>query len=375
MDYNIEEIKKKIEELYPNFKVSSARNTITAKLQLPKVRQYVAIHLHPTTEEPRSFGMHDYEGNAIKNSPWIARNKSYSQFLGAGSRALGKDPLETFQDAIESVKFRLSEIKELLAISRALGMSLEESSSIKKGTNMKLTESQLRRIIREELEDVNKQAFKAPLSTKSMNSLKSKASNPASSAPRSSQVSSRSIKDRLPEILRLHALFLDDDPGGSRADLSRAELRGADLEDADLQSAILRSAVLQGADLEGANLKDANLQGADLRGAALQGSDLRYAILQGAELQYADLRHTDLRSADLRSAILRGVDLRHANLQRTVLRGADLEGANLQGVNFRYADLEGANLQRANLRGADLKGAKYDPQIKKMSISDETTIF
>jgi uncharacterized protein YjbI with pentapeptide repeats len=60
----------------------------------------------------------------------------------------------------------------------------------------------------------------------------------------------------LQEALRLHLLWLDDDPEGVRADLSGADLRGADLSEADLR----------GADLSGADLRGADLSRADLRG-------------------------------------------------------------------------------------------------------------
>ncbi len=53
----------------------------------------------------------------------------------------------------------------------------------------------------------------------------------------------------LPEILKLHKLWLEKNPDGRRADLSDAHLRGADLLQANLS----------GANLRGANLSDADL--------------------------------------------------------------------------------------------------------------------
>jgi hypothetical protein len=53
----------------------------------------------------------------------------------------------------------------------------------------------------------------------------------------------------LPEVLRLHALWLNGDPTGQRANLSWANLSGADLSGANLSGANL-----SGADLSGANL-------------------------------------------------------------------------------------------------------------------------
>ena len=71
----------------------------------------------------------------------------------------------------------------------------------------------------------------------------------------------------LAETLRLHRLWLQDDPAGVHAILCDANLRGANLRDADLRGAILRDADLRGAILRGADLRGAILRGADLRDA------------------------------------------------------------------------------------------------------------
>ena len=86
-------------------------------------------------------------------------------------------------------------------------------------------------------------------------------------------------KEELKEILDNHKKWLNDEPGGKKANLSGADLSGADL------------------------------RYADLRGADLRGANLRYADLSFANLRYADLRGANLRGADLRSADLRGADL------------------------------------------------------------------
>ena len=54
--------------------------------------------------------------------------------------------------------------------------------------------------------------------------------------------------EKLQEILTKHKLWLDDDLGGSRADLSRANLSRANLSGADLSGADLRWANLSGAE-------------------------------------------------------------------------------------------------------------------------------
>ena len=112
-------------------------------------------------------------------------------------------------------------------------------------------------------------------------------------------------KEQLDDILRKHALWINNESGGERvnlyqanlsranlyqANLSRANLRGADLYRADLSRANLSGADLSGADLRGANLYQANLSRANLRGANLSGAYLYQANLHEANLSGADLR-------------------------------------------------------------------------------------
>ena len=96
------------------------------------------------------------------------------------------------------------------------------------------------------------------------------------------------IKEQLDEILEKHKKWLNDEPGGERANLF-----GADLFRANLFGANLRGADLRGADLRGANLREADLCGANLRGAHLQGANLWGAGLRGANLWEADLQGAD----------------------------------------------------------------------------------
>ena len=64
-------------------------------------------------------------------------------------------------------------------------------------------------------------------------------------------------KKKLDEILKKHAVWLDNKDGGKRADLRDADLRDADLRDADLRDANLRCADLTGTFLRGADLSGA----------------------------------------------------------------------------------------------------------------------
>jgi hypothetical protein len=95
--------------------------------------------------------------------------------------------------------------------------------------------------------------------------------------------------DNLKETLELHQKWLNNEPGGVRANL-------------------------RGADLSGANLSWANLRGADLRGAYLSWANLHRANLSGADLSGANLSWANLRGADLRGVNLSGANLIRANL-------------------------------------------------------------
>ena len=142
----------------------------------------------------------------------------------------------------------------------------------------------------------------------------------------------RSVRDRLPEILAAHRKWVLGKEGCGRANLRDANLHGAYLRDADLRDANLHGADLRGADLRGANLRGADLHGANLRGADLHGANLHGAYLRGADLRGANLRGADLHGANLHGAYLRDADLRDADL-----RGADLHGANLHGAYLHGA--------------------------------------
>ena len=78
--------------------------------------------------------------------------------------------------------------------------------------------------------------------------------------------------EKLTEILAEHKLWLNNEKGGVRANLSKANLRWADLSKANLRGANLRGADLSGADLSGADLSGADLSKANLRGADLSGA-------------------------------------------------------------------------------------------------------
>ena len=61
------------------------------------------------------------------------------------------------------------------------------------------------------------------------------------------------------ETLRLHKLWVEGHPDGSRANLKGANLKGANLKGADLRGAHRYGSTPYGADLRGANLTQATL--------------------------------------------------------------------------------------------------------------------
>ena len=83
----------------------------------------------------------------------------------------------------------------------------------------------------------------------------------------------------LKAILKLHQKWLNNEVGGTRADLTGADLSGANLTRANLTDANLTRA-----NLTDAILTDANLTGAILYGANLTGANLTDVDLTGANL-------------------------------------------------------------------------------------------
>ena len=104
-------------------------------------------------------------------------------------------------------------------------------------------------------------------------------------------------KEELESILEKHKLWLGNDPGGERADLSWADLSRADLSRAYLYRANLYRANLSRANLSGANLSEADLSEADLSWANLSRADLSWADLSRADLSWANLSGANLSEA------------------------------------------------------------------------------
>ncbi len=167
-------------------------------------------------------------------------------------------------------------------------------------------------------------------------------------------------KEELDLILDKHDMWLKDEDGGEKANLSSANLSSANLSSANLRYANLSSA----------NLSSANLRYADLRYADLRSADLRSAYLSYADLRSADLRSAYLRSADLRSAYLSYADLSSATGQYYITQRSD-------GYQFFLVlDESGSWMIRAGCRYKSIQSYRdhlrtYDCEDKKI----ETTLI
>ena len=136
----------------------------------------------------------------------------------------------------------------------------------------------------------------------------------------------RDVPEDLAEKLRLHSLWLDENPFGRCAFIRRRNLSDCLLE-------------------------NARLQGIEAEHCSFAGAIMKGAWLTSADLDFADLQVCDLRRANLIDASLYKANLRYANLSGACLRGADLTGADLRDVNLENADLRKANLNDALLGG------------------------
>jgi len=167
-------------------------------------------------------------------------------------------------------------------------------------------------------------------------------------------------QEKLNDIIKLHQMWLNDEVGGIKADLSYTDLSGVDLSKVNLSDA----------DLSDANLSYANLSYANLSYADLSGTTLFGANLSGANLSETVLSYTDLSFSNLSGANLSGANLSYATLYMTNLSKADLSYANLHYANLFEANLSYANLSYANLSKADLSKANLSDVI-----TDENTKY
>ena len=121
-------------------------------------------------------------------------------------------------------------------------------------------------------------------------------------------------REELDRILAAHKAWLNNEPGGNRADLSGADLSGADLRRADMRGADLSGANMSGADMSGADMRGANMSGANMSGADMSGANMSWADMRGADLSGANMSGADMSGAD---GLLKACNYLDAHFERT----------------------------------------------------------
>ena len=151
-------------------------------------------------------------------------------------------------------------------------------------------------------------------------------------------------KEELKEIITKHKLWLDDEEGGERANLSYSDLHGSNLLGSDLRYSNLSGSNLSDSDLSRIDLRGSDLRGSNLSGSNLSGSNLLGSNLSDSDLSDSDLRYSNLSDSDLRYSNLRGSNLSYSNLRYSNLHRSDLSGSNLRylatGENGRIKTLQ-----------------------------------
>ena len=135
-------------------------------------------------------------------------------------------------------------------------------------------------------------------------------------------------ENELLEILKKHEMWMKEEPGGERADLSNTDLKGIDLAGAFLPWAIL--------------------DGANLENAILSGIRLMHAELVGVNFTNAIMSEVNLSSANLTNANLTNVDFTYANLSSAILDNTKLKNTKLVQVCFDNAAIENLSLESEN---------------------------
>ena len=121
-------------------------------------------------------------------------------------------------------------------------------------------------------------------------------------------------KEELKTILEKHKLWLRQEDGGEKANLSGSDLSGSDLSGSDLSGSDLSGSDLRWSNLSWSNLSGSNLSESDLSGSDLSGSNLRWSNLSGSNLSESDLSGSNLSESDLSGSDLSGSNLRWSDL-------------------------------------------------------------
>ena len=167
-------------------------------------------------------------------------------------------------------------------------------------------------------------------------------------------------EEELKEVIRNHALWLEDHNTGKRA-----ELNGYRIEDVDISGVDLSQADLSGSSFTKSKLIGTNLSGARLLGTVFMNVDMTDAVLDDVNLRNGDICHSTLirmkaQRADFINCIMWDNDFTGSVLRASRFIGAQLcdgkfIGADLSACDLSCADIDYAHFDGAVLKDADLK--------------------
>ena len=207
----------------------------------------------------------------------------------------------------------------------------------------------------------------------------------------------RISKDRLDNVIKEHAQWLENHEQGKRADLSNYNLRKFKLQQVNLSYANLTGTCFFEADLHGANLSHADLNNANFDDADLSEAILDKADLYRASICHANLYKVEAEQTNFTSCIMWNSNFKEASVKKSNLLGAelcdcdfesaDLSECELYCTNIDYTSFNKANLKNAHLtyadnsfwasfEGADLTGVDFsDCTIDDDAIKDSKGFF
>lgn len=204
-----------------------------------------------------------------------------------------------------------------------------------------------------------------------------------------SMVSDKKLtQDELNEIVKQHALWLEDPSKGVRADLSgynlsELDFSGMDLSEAMLEGSFIHKAKMTRVNLSQAQMKESNFMDVDLTDAILDRVDMRashlcHSILIRVHAEYANFDSCTMWDNNYTDAVIKKCSLKCSELCDGNFSSADLSGCDLYLADIDYARFKNANLTSVNLTWvrncywANFNGANMEHTITtNCSFSDE----
>jgi hypothetical protein len=199
--------------------------------------------------------------------------------------------------------------------------------------------------------------------------------------------------DVFKDIVRVHELWLRQQPGHAQMvvkneDLSGLVARGMMLFEADLTDVALDGAVLDGAVLAKASLTRVSLKGASLRGAEVTDWSVLECDLTGADLSGVNgtggfmtrCRMAEVKCSGARfyKARFDGCDLQAAQFGGATLKKDDFDRCNLRRCDFRgallYVSIWGCDLRETSFTGSQILDEKVDFVVGKGLVVSESKV-